>query len=341
MNLGHLSALRAGTPDILVGRLVRRRAVVASLGLVVTTAAAAQPRAVRLGLLSTGQYSIDSFLRWGLPELERAGFVLGRNLTLTAHSSRGDPNTLDALAIQILATWPDVMVAASNPAAHAILRNAPSMPIVMSFAGNDPVADGLAQSLARPGGTVTGVVMLAQELNEKRLELARDLRPGVRRIGFLAGSTYSAARIKSTMQAANALGLAIDIVQAGGSESYGAAVSALQVSGAEVVVIGSFPEFAANAATLAGHARAAGLGTICEWPEMAQAGCLIGFGPILEELVRRVGIYVVRILRGEPADSLPMEQASRFGLTINLRTAQALGLTVPAALLARADEVIE
>ncbi len=321
--------------------MIRRAFLASAAATLLPGRAGAQPRVYRLGTLSTGQVSIESLRRWGLPELAREGFVVGRNLTLIERSSEGDAARLDSLAAEIAAARPDVAIAVSNPAAHALRRHAPALPIVMGFSGTDPVADGLAASLAHPGGLVTGVVMLAEELDAKRIELARDLRPGIRRLGFLAGSTFTPARIQATQAAAQRIGLELVLVQAGGRETYPAAFAALSAGGAEMLVIASFPGFASNTEALAALATAARLATICEWSDMVRAGCTASFGPVNAELRRRVASFVVRILRGEAPGNIAMEQATRFELAVNPRAAGAIGFDLPSVILARADEMIE
>lgn len=319
---------------------MRRRSILA-LGLVSCLPAAAQGRAFRVGFLSFGQLSIEGFRKWTLPELAREGFVEGQNLEVIARSADGDAGRVRALAGEILAARPDVVVAVSNPVALAIREIGPAVPIVMAFAGASPVADGLAQSLARPGGSVTGVVMLAEELNLKRIQLAREALPGARRIGILTGPSLVAERVSAIEAAARSLGIELEVVPAAGPETYAEAFAKLQASHVQGLVIASFPSFAANAAHLAKLSEQAGLPAICEWRSMAEAGCLLSYGPSNEELRRRTAGYVVRILRGEPPGSLPMEQAERFELVVNQRTARTLGLEITPLLLARADEVIE
>jgi putative ABC transport system substrate-binding protein len=295
----------------------------------------------RLGILSSGQISIDEFRRFGLPELAREGFVEGRTLELVARSADGDAARLAGLAAEIVAARPDVVIAVSNPAAHALRSLNPALPIVMGFAGTDPVADGLAQSLARPGGSVTGVVMLAEELDIKRVELMRAALPGARRIGFLAGSTFVPSRVPAVTAAARGFGVELVAVRAAGPESYAGAFAALRAAGAEALVIASFPAFSTHAADLAARAQAAGLPSICEWRAMAEAGCMMSYGPINAELRRRTAIAVLRILRGEAPGSIPMERADRFEMVVNLGVARSLSLDLPPLVLAAAQEVIE
>ncbi|MBP0463482.1 ABC transporter substrate-binding protein [Roseomonas sp. PWR1] len=322
--------------------MLRRRMLLAgSLAATGAMPARGQGRVARLGLLSSGQISIDQFRQWGLPELAREGFVEGRTLQFFARSSDGDPARLAPLAAEVIAARPDVVIAVSNPVAHVLRARDPGLPIVMGFAGTDPVADGLAASLARPGGSVTGVVMLAEELDLKRLEMLRLALPGARRIGYLAGATFVPSRVPAMVAAAARMGVELVAVSAGGPESLGPAFAALRSADVHAVVVGSFPGFSTHAAALAALARGSRLPTICEWRTMAEAGCLISHGPVNEELRRQVARHVARILRGQPPGEIPMFQAERFETVVNLRTAREIGVEVPALVLAAAQEVIE
>lgn len=319
---------------------MKRRALLSLLGFAVVPALA-QERIFRLGMLSTGPASISAFRRWALPELARQGFVEGRNLILHSRSSEGQTESLPTLAREIAASQPDVIVAVSNPVAHVLRAIVPDVPIVMGFAGNDPVADGLVSSLSRPGGRVTGVVMLAEELDIKRFEFATEVVPAAQRIGYLVGSTASEARVAAIEGVARRLGIELVVARSTGSDGYGAAFAALSAARVEAVLVASFPGFSSNAQSLAKRALAAGVPSFCEWRHMAEAGCLVGYGAVWGDLQRRVGLYVARIFLGEAPGDMAMERAARFELVVNLKTAKELGLTVPGSLLARADELIE
>lgn len=319
--------------------MILRRGVLA--GLLVPGVARAQRRRARIGILSTGQLTVDLNRAVLVTELAKAGYVEGTNLEIIGRSSHGDLRSIPGLAAALVALEPDVIVAVSNPVALAIRAVNPTVPIVMSFSGSDPVADGLAASLARPGGSVTGVVMLAEELDVKRVELAREAFPNATRIGLLAGTSYPADRVARLTVAARSLGAEIVTVRAEGPETFARAFASFGELGAAALLISSSPGFHSEAAALARHAERSRLPTVCEMRSMATAGCVMSLGPIDGELRRRVAGYVLRILRGEAPGSIPMEQAERFELLVNLRAAQALGLEVPVMVLARADEVLE
>ncbi|WP_198377711.1 ABC transporter substrate binding protein [Neoroseomonas rubea] len=319
----------------------RRAMLRAGLAAAFAMPARAQGRAHRLGVLAPGRFSIDGVRRWTLPELARLGFVEGRNLDVLLHATDGDAAPLPALAADLAAARCDVAIAVSNPVARLLRAADPRLPIVLGFAGNDPVADGLVDSLARPGGLVTGIVMLGEELDTKRLEFARELDPGTAPVGFLAGATLSPDRIARIEAEAAALGIPIALARAGAPETYGAAFAALRRAGARIVVVGSFPGFAGQAGLLAAKGAAAGLPLLCDWRHMAEAGCVVSYGASAAELRRRNAVQVARILRGEAPGAIPMERPDRFELVVNAGAAARLGLAIPPLVLARAEEVIE
>ncbi len=325
-------------------RALFRTALAASLAmptLAPGVPARAQGRVHRLGVLAAGRFSIEGVRRWTLPELARLGFMEGRNLEVLMRHTDGDAAPLPALASELAAARLDVAIAVANPIARLLRAAEPRLPIVMGFAGNDPVADGLVESLARPGGLVTGIVMLGEELDIKRLEFAREISPGGAPVGFLAGATLTPARITRTQAEAAALGIPLVLELAGGPESYAAALAALRDQGARVVVVGSFPGFSGNAALLASRAAEAGLPLLCDWRHMAEAGCVVSYGASNADLRRRNAVQVARILRGEPPGAIPMERPERFELVVNAAAAARLRVEIPPLLIARADEVIE
>jgi putative ABC transport system substrate-binding protein len=298
----------------------------------------------RLGVLtlptSTSSPVFQTFRSVVFPELAKQGYVEGGNLVVEVRV--GAPDQLPELARELVATRPDVVIAVSSWAIDAVRQASRTTPIVGSFIGVDPIAAAYAASLARPGGTVTGIVMLAPELDAKRVDVLHQAIPWARRIAALARSKrLEAASLAEMEKAAAQAGLELLTFYAATPEEFPSAFARMREAGVEALAISSVPEFAGNAATLAAQAIASRLPTVCEWDWMAQEGCLLGYGPDFTELRRRTADYVVRIFRGAAPGELPMEQPTHFKFTVNLKTATALGLTVPASILARADEVIE
>jgi putative ABC transport system substrate-binding protein len=306
------------------------------------SAASAQPmpeRTYRVGFISLSAASFERFHRLAVPELAKRGFVEGRNLILETRS--GEPHEISALAKELVDSKPDVVVAASIPVIRAVASASSQVPIVGAFFGSDPVAEGMASSLAKPGGHITGIAMLAEALDAKRLDILSESLPAIRKVAVLAGrSPRHDANIKAIAATAQRLGIELKIVEVDSPAEYPGAFEKMRAAEVQGLVILSAPDFFQNAAILASSARGAGLPTICEWREMAESGCLMAYGPLNEELTRRTAAYVVQILRGVLPGDLPIETPTHFEFVINLRTAADLGVRLEPATLVRADEVI-
>lgn len=317
-----------------------KRAVLALLALVgLAGHAAAQERLYRLAVLSPNPAAMEAIRAIMLVQLSRQGFVEGRNLRIDARF--GEMETLPVLARELAAAAPDVLFASSNLSVEAALAATGTVPIVMF--GQDPVGAGYAQSLARPGGQVTGVAILTADLDVKRLELLRDVVPAARRAAVLLHTT---ARGNDEREAAMKVlaaraGLAIAFHHVTRKEDYTRAFAAMREAGAELLIVSANTHFARDVAVLAALAREHRLPSICEWQEMAAAGCLIGYGPSRTELYRLSANYIARILKGAAPGELPIEQPANFELGVNMQVARALGVTIPPTLLLRADEVTE
>jgi ABC-type uncharacterized transport system substrate-binding protein len=294
----------------------------------------------RLGILSPSSASVDSIRAVTVPELAKAGFVEGQNLVLdTRH---GDGAQISELARALVASNLDAIIAVSDISIEAAKAASATIPVVMSFGTGDPVAAGFATSITRPGGNITGVVMLAPELNAKRLTLLHEAMPKARRIAALAVSEH---RYETVLQAIRTIaaeaGLELSTFFAQTPGSYPGAFTAMRSAGVEALIIVSAPEFNRDAEILAALAVEAKLPTVCEWSHMAAQGCLFGYGPNQTELRRRTADYLVRIFRGSAPGDLPIEGPTRFQFAVNLKTAKRLGVELPTGLLLRADEVIE
>ncbi len=301
-------------------------------------------RSYRLGVLAPGDSSswpVSPLRTITLSELARLGFVEGRNLAVDVRY--GSAEALPGLARDLAATEPDAIVAVSAAAIHAARRATNVIPVVMSFIGEDPVEGGLAASLARPGGNVTGLVMLAPELDGKRLHLLHETLPGARRIAALMmdRTAREDQRMSAIQDTAARIGIELLVDRVGSASDYPRAFAAMRAAGAEGLVITSAPELFRDTEPLVALAIEHALPMICEWREMAARGCLLGYGPSLVALRRRTADYVARVFRGTPPGEMPIEQPTEFEFAVNLRTARALGIELPPAILARADEVIE
>jgi putative ABC transport system substrate-binding protein len=293
-----------------------------------------------LGVLSPAAGAGERIRATILPELARLGFIEGRNLVVNIRV--GPREQLLALARELVSDRPDVIVAVSAAAIRAIQHADGAVPIVGAFIGEDPILAGFATSLARPGGMITGIVMLAPELDAKRLYLLHEAVPAAHLIALLAASRErDAPNLAAVKDAADHIGTALLPYFGASSDDYRLAFTAMHHAKAAALEIISAPELSIDASDLAAYAIEMRLPTICEWAEMARSGCLLGYGPDYTELQRSVANYVARILRGAAPAELPIEGPTHFRFTINLKTARALGLAIPPALLVRADEVIE
>jgi len=293
-------------------------------------------RTYRLGLLAVSTRSVEGFRDVTLAELAKYGFVEGRNLILDARI--GSADALPALARELAASMPDAIHAVTNASIQAIREATTTLPIVMF--GDDPVGQGFAASLAHPGRNITGVTMLAVELDAKRLQLLHEALPSARRIAILA-LPQDTENIREMQRTALALGIETEVFRVGQASHYGAAFASMRKGGAQALVITAHSQFFHDGAQLTALAAEARLPTICEWAEMARTGCTIGYGPNLREMRRRVADYLARILQGTPPSALPIEGPTRFEFAINLKGARALGMEIPQNLLLRAHEVIE
>jgi putative ABC transport system substrate-binding protein len=319
---------------------MKRLAVVVLATMICVPAMAQMPgKTYRLGLLALNQQSVDVTREHTLPELAKLGFIEGRNLTIDARI--GEPGELVANARTLVASHVDAMIAIGADAILSARAASRTVPIVMF--GDDPVGLGVADSLARPGRNVTGVTILVAELDAKRLQLLHEAVPSAHRVAGLlyAAQTSRAVSIRGMQEVAAGAALDLAFIEVPEPVDYQDAFDKLRQAGVEAVVVGPSPVFFRDGASIAALALERRMATICEWADMAREGCLIGFGPNRAGLRRRMAHLLARIFVGTDPAELPIEGPTLFELAINLRTARALGIEVPAALLGRADEVIE
>jgi putative ABC transport system substrate-binding protein len=322
--------------------LTRRDFFAAHLLLVALVAqtALAQSKPLRIGYLGVG--SDRRYINIFAQELRALGFS-ERDLTIDNRFAGGHSERLRGLAAELVQLAPKVIVAGSSQAAKAAKEVTSTIPIVMVGPG-DPVAVGLVQSLPHPGGNVTGFsVSAGPEIGSKWVELLHDLASGTHTIGMLINPATLGhpSFLAAAQDAARDLRLEIVSGKAAAPEAIDSVIGQLSATGAQALIVPADPLFLSNRGRIVEFVGSRKLPVIYGAREFCDAGGLISYGADLKDLFRRAAAYVDKILKGvKPAD-LPVEQPTRFELVINLKTAKALGLTVPPALLARADEVIE
>jgi ABC-type uncharacterized transport system substrate-binding protein len=274
--------------------------------------------------------------------LRELGWIERRNVMLELRAVEREQ--LDGAAARIVSERFDLIVTSADPAAEAAKRATTSIPIVIAT-GVDPVGSGLVPSLARPGGNITGMSLMSEALPGKRLELLKELVPGLERVAVVypervASHPFVVQWIADNTSAARALGLALKPMRVKEPVDWDATMVALRRDGISALSIIDSPVFSAGMSTLSAAAIRHRRLTLCGVRGDAEGGCLIAYGANVKDSWRRAAVYVDKILKGgKPAD-LPIEQPTKFELVINLKAAKALGLTIPQSVLQRADEVL-
>ena len=276
--------------------------------------------------------------RQGLSEI---GYVEGQNVAIEYCSVERYDRLPDFIA-DLVGSGVDVIATSGMPSALAAKSATSTIPIVF-IVGTDPVAEGLVVSLARPGGNLTGTTFMATELMPKRLELLSDLVPQAGLIGLLVNPNNASTepQLRDVQQAAGAKGVRLRVLQASTESEIDAAFAALGQLHAEALLVGTDPFFFNRRQQLVALASRHAVPAIYEFREFTADGGLISYGPSVAGTWRQVGNYVGKILNGAKPVGLPVQQPTRFELVVNLKTAEALGITVPPSILARANEVIE
>jgi putative ABC transport system substrate-binding protein len=326
---------------------MRRREFIAGLGSVAAwpvVARAQRPTTPLIGYLSPGSPEQSPNLaafRTGLSEM---GYAEGRNVTIEYRWTQGDLSRLPELAADLVRRQVAVLVTSGTPAAIAAKAATTSIPIVFGL-GSNPEQFGLVGSLNRPGGNVTGVIDIDVELVSKRLGLLQELVPHAKHFAALVNPASQIAEIvnENVQTAASAIGRPVEIFNAASSGDIDIAFAAMVQKQSDAILVGPDPLFGLRRVQLISLAARHAIPTIYPSPArlFAEAGGLINYGSNISERNRQIGIYTGRILKGERPADLPVMRPAKFEFIINLQTAKLLGVTVPATLLATADEVIE
>ncbi len=305
-------------------------------------AAAQQPRVPRIGFLSPSSAAsptLEAF-RQGLREL---GYLEGQSIAIESRWAEGRYERLPDLATELVRLNVDIILATNTAATLAAKRATTTIPIVVGAAGADPVKDGLVASLARPGGNVTGLSLLARELNGKRLQLLKEAIPGLSRVAVLwnPNNVTSAPSLKDTEAAARSLALRLQPLEVRGPNELDGAFQAATMGRARALLAVPDPMFLVHRTRIADLALKTRLPMMAAETGFAHAGGLMVYGPNIPDNFRRAATYVDKILKGAKPADLPVEQPTRFEFVINLKTAKALGLTFPPSIMVRADQVIQ
>jgi len=303
------------------------------------TSAEEATKMVRIGVLASAeQHPIQSFKE----RLRELGWIEGKNVRFDYRWAEGDDNRQPALAAELIALPVDLILTWGTAATLAAKRATTTIPVVMGSAG-DPLKANIVSSLAHPGGNVTGFSSQSLELEGKRLEIMRELLPGIRRVAMLGNTPnpYIDLAMDSVEHLAAAAGLKFDAVKIDSANGLGAGLDVVREAHPDAVLVAAATAFFPYRKTIVEFMADNRLPAIYGFPEFAEAGGLISYSTNFDELFRQAAGYADRILRGAPPGELPVQQAAIFRLLINLTAAKALGLTVPRMILGRADELIE
>jgi putative tryptophan/tyrosine transport system substrate-binding protein len=325
---------------------MRRRAFIAALGGAAAwpLVARAQPAMPVIGFMSArSPEDTVEVLKAFHNGLEQGGFIDGRNVNIEYRWARGDYSRLPVLATELLGRHINVLVATGGDASARAAKEATlTIPIVFAM-GGDPVKAGLVSSFNRPGGNVTGSIVLTETLEPKRLELLHEIVPGVDLFGAIVNPTYPAAadQLRDLEAAVPKFGRRLLVAEASNDDELTKGFALIMRAGVGALLVTSDPFFDTRRRRIIEFAAQSKLPAIYQFREYAYEGGLISYGPSITDAYRQVGVYTARILKGEKPADLPVVQPTKFDFVVNLKTAKTLGLELPPTLVARADEVIE
>jgi putative ABC transport system substrate-binding protein len=276
-----------------------------------------------------------------LQRLRELGWIEGQTITIESRWAAGRPERLDEIAAEFVRLKVDLIVTSSTNDSIVMKQVAPQIPMVFAVSG-DPVGVGLVASLARPGGNVTGLSIQSPDSSGKRLQLLREIVPGLHRLAILAnpGSPQAMLEVSEVQAAARTFGLDVATSEMRQTADVNSTFELLK-SRADALYVVADPLVNTNRILIGTLALGARLPMMCGFRELVEAGCLMSYGPNLPDLYRRAAEFADKILRGTRPSDIPVEQPTKFDLVLNLTTAKALGLVVPSTLLVIAEEVIE
>ena len=296
----------------------------------------------RIGLLGTATPSLmASWISAFRDGLRQHGYVEGQNIIIEYRWGDGKPERFPGLVAELIGLKVDVIVTSGPHAIRAAQRATSTIPIVMAII-EDPVERGFVTSFGRPGGNLTGLSFQDPDLATKRVQLLHEAIPGVIRVAALWDSSSSGATaMKAVERAASSIGLVLHVLEVRAAADFDRAFQAARQQRDQAVIQLASPLFAAHRKTILALMAKNRLPGMCQERTFVDDGCLMAYGPSFPDMFRRAADYVDRILKGAKPADLPVEQTSKFDLVVNLKTARALGLTIPPSVLARADQVID
>jgi putative ABC transport system substrate-binding protein len=309
------------------------------------TAEAQQPAGIpRIGVLMGSTPSVEAARLGAFRDgLEKLGFVDGQSIRIEVRYAMGQPDRLGGLARELVALAPAVIVCVAGQETISVRAATRTIPIVFMQV-SDPIEQGFVASLSRPGGNATGFTQMSAELDPKRLQLLREIVPSLSRVAFLVNPTLNTTLGKffpKTEAAAKSLGISLRRVNAATPAELSAALAAIEASAGEALLVQSDPLFGTERARIVDFATAHRLPTAFQLRVYVAGGGLFSYGPDVVENARLAAGYVAKILKGANPADLPVQQPTRFQLVVNLKTAKAIGVTIPPTILNRADEIIE
>jgi putative ABC transport system substrate-binding protein len=293
-------------------------------------------KSVRIGILDPGLPLHFAAFFAGMREL---GYVDGETVAYVQRSSAGRTDLVAHIAVELVASNVDVIVTTGPLPIHSVMKATSTIPIV--FVLGDPIATGVTSSLARPDRNATGLSFLNTEVGAKRLELLVEMLPGTRRVAVLFDRNSTRVALDATVAAARALNLEAPVTEIGAPDECEAAYAAAVAARVQAIDVLASPFFNANRERLVDLAASYRLPAMYESDEFVRSGGLISYGAGIVDLFRRMAGYVDKIVKGAKPADLPIQQPTKIDLTLNMKTARALGLAIPPAMIARADEVIE
>jgi putative ABC transport system substrate-binding protein len=322
----------------------RRTFLVFATSAVLPQPAVAQtaPRTIRIGWLTAQrESSLTPYLAAMRRGFEDLGYVEGQNLLVDYRFGDDRPDRVPELAAALVKSGVELIVA-QGAAVSELAKLSLPVPVVYIFSG-DPMAAGFADSLSRPRGNMTGVTLMAAELNGKRLEILRDIVPGLRRVAIIANPEHHGVNLEraNSEQAGQSLGIDIRYHPTPSLAHLKAALASIKDDGVQAISLFSDGFAVQNRQVIFDVAAEQRLPVVAAWSVFARSGAICSYGPLQSEQYRRLAAYVDRIAKGAKPSELPIQQPTKFETIINLRTAKALGLSLPPGLLASADEIIE